>query len=61
MLTFKEAEVVVNRLLSDVLNEQVVNKALFKDLTEKEAAKLQRGIDKYLKKLDKLHATLVKD
>ena len=58
MLSFKEAEVVVNRLLSDVLRSS--NKALFKDLTEKEAAKLQRGIEKYLKKLNKLHTTLVK-
>ena len=59
-MKYKEAELVVNKLLADFIRETVEKRAIFEDLTEKEVSRLNKAFLKYLSRLAKLQDTLIR-
>ena len=59
-MTFKEAELTINSLLINFLTETSTNQEFLADLSEKNISKVNRAVEKSLKRLTKLQATLVK-
>ena len=60
IMTFKEAELTINSLLINFLTETSTNQEFLADLSEKNISKVNRAVEKSLKRLTKLQATLVK-
>ena len=59
-MTFKEAELTINSMLINFLTETSTNQEFLADLSEKNISKVNRAVEKSLKRLTKLQATLVK-
>ena len=60
-MKFKEAEFTINKMLLDFLVSTKANPDFFKDLSESDTKKVNRAIDIYIRKIEKLESTLIKN